>query len=155
MILIFDISYMPFQIIIHVVTLIFALFFLVGFKTRASNILLWLLVLSLHNRNVLILNSGDDLLRMLLFWSIFMPVGDRFSLDSANQSSIPQCISSPRHCFITSTFLSSLWLLISFLAANRYLSLASACYILQLAAVFWVGYLLKTGVKNKKKNKIK
>lgn len=34
---------------------------------------LWLCICSLHYRNPLILDSADDLLRVLLFWDIFLP----------------------------------------------------------------------------------
>jgi len=30
--------------------------------------------------------GGDDLLRLLLFWSLFLPLGRRFSLDSVRQA---------------------------------------------------------------------
>jgi hypothetical protein len=50
-----------------------AIGFLVGYKTKASNFVLWLLTVSLHNRNVFVLQAGDDLLRMLLFWGMFLP----------------------------------------------------------------------------------
>ncbi|MGZ4099600.1 MAG: hypothetical protein ACXVNM_12015, partial [Bacteroidia bacterium] len=42
----------------------------------------WFMLLSLHNRNGLILQGGDDLLRMVLFWGIFIPWGARYSCDS-------------------------------------------------------------------------
>lgn len=135
-----------------------AIFYLVGFKTRASNLLLWLLILSLHNRNVLVLNSGDDFLRMLLFWSIFMPVGERFSVDAASQTAVPQCMSLSfylLYCyFIRGKKMGEeqengkqVPELIYLVATNRYLSFTSVCFLLQIMAIFWVGYLLKTGLE--------
>ena len=42
-----------------------ALLFLVGYRTKWVTPLLFLLVVSLHNRNSLVLNGGDHLLRLL------------------------------------------------------------------------------------------
>src|SRR6185295_12584290 len=54
---------------------------LIGYRTTLFTFLCWFLLLSLHNRNGLILQGGDDLLRMVLFWSMFIPWGERYSCD--------------------------------------------------------------------------
>jgi len=59
-----------------------ALALLVGYRTRLAVLLSWLLLVSLHARNPLVLNGGDSLLRRLLFWGIFLPLGTRWSLDA-------------------------------------------------------------------------
>ena len=59
----------------------FAVMLLVGYRTRLACILSWLMMISLHNRNYLLLNSGDFSLRMLLFWGMFLPLGARASVD--------------------------------------------------------------------------
>ena len=63
-----------------------ALALLVGYRTRAVTLVSWLLLLSLHARNPMVLNAGDSLLRMLLFWSVFLPLGARWSVDAARQA---------------------------------------------------------------------
>lgn len=55
----------------------------IGFKTRMSLIGIFLLTISVHNRNWLVQNGGDDVLRVLLFFSIFLPLNKKRSLDSA------------------------------------------------------------------------
>lgn len=68
-----------FLMVVHLVvtaTLIF------GFRSRTSAFLTWILLLSLHNRAPLVLNGGDVLIRSLLFWSMFLPVGETWSLDA-------------------------------------------------------------------------
>ncbi len=55
---------------------------IVGYKTNITAFLLWIFTVSLHNRNLFILQSGDDLLRLTLFWGIFIPWGHKFSLDA-------------------------------------------------------------------------
>ncbi|OYR43122.1 HTTM domain-containing protein, partial [Halorubrum sp. Hd13] len=58
----------------------FALALLVGYRTRAVTLVSWLLLLSVQARNPMVLNAGDSLLRMLLFWSVFLPLGARWSV---------------------------------------------------------------------------
>ena len=55
---------------------------LLGYKTRITTVLLWLFTISLHNRNIYILQAGDDLLRLTLFWGIFLNWGSHYSIDS-------------------------------------------------------------------------
>ncbi|MBL7931800.1 MAG: HTTM domain-containing protein [Bacteroidia bacterium] len=71
-----------FQLILFVLHFICALGVLFGFRTRLSTMLTWLLTISLHNRNIFILQSGDDLLRMVLFWGLFLPWNQVYSLDA-------------------------------------------------------------------------
>lgn len=59
-----------------------ALALLVGWQTRWSSFLAWLGVLSLHNRNPLILDLGDDYFRLALFWGLILPWGAACSLDA-------------------------------------------------------------------------
>jgi hypothetical protein len=56
--------------------------FMVGFKTRASGIFCFILLVSLQTRNYAILNSGDTLMRCLLFPLMFSPVGRKYSVDA-------------------------------------------------------------------------
>lgn len=54
---------------------------LLGYRTRLATVVCWVLTLSLQNRNPMVLTGGDTLLRCLLFWACFMPLGARWSLD--------------------------------------------------------------------------
>jgi uncharacterized membrane protein YphA (DoxX/SURF4 family) len=58
---------------------------LMGYKTRLFSILSWILLVSLQNRNTLILQGGDDELRLLLFWGIFLPWGNFYSFDARKE----------------------------------------------------------------------
>ena len=64
----------------------FALALLVGYRTRLVTLVSWLLLLSLHARNPMVLNAGDNLLLMLLFWSLFLPLGARWSVDAVRRA---------------------------------------------------------------------
>jgi hypothetical protein len=60
--------------------------FTVGLFTRTSSILLFLLVLSFHERNQEVLNAGDTVLRTQLFLFMFAPAGAALSLDSLRRN---------------------------------------------------------------------
>jgi hypothetical protein len=55
---------------------------LVGYQTRWVTAASWLLLLSLHGRNPLLLQGGDVLLRCLLFWAMFVPLSAWWSVDA-------------------------------------------------------------------------
>ncbi|MEZ6094117.1 MAG: HTTM domain-containing protein [Pirellulaceae bacterium] len=61
--------------------LITAIAFTVGFATRWANVICLILVWSLQMRNPLITTGGDVLLRTLLIWSMFLPMGAAASVD--------------------------------------------------------------------------
>ena len=54
---------------------------LIGFKTKVATAFTWALTISLHLRNPTVLDSGDTLLVLLLFWGMLLPLGRRFSVD--------------------------------------------------------------------------
>jgi len=76
-------AWVIFLFLIHMLS---AIFFTLGFKTRYANLALWILIVSLHNRNPLILNGGDTVARMLLFWSLFLPLGSKYSIDKKQKA---------------------------------------------------------------------
>jgi hypothetical protein len=59
-----------------------AVTFLLGVSTHLSTLVNWFLLVSLHVRNPLIQHYGDQILAMLLFWGIFLPLGARWSVDA-------------------------------------------------------------------------
>lgn len=73
-----------FQAALFIIAGAFALALTLGYRTRLMTFVSWLLLISLHNRNYLILSAGDTVLRQLLFWSWFLPLGAHFSLDRAS-----------------------------------------------------------------------
>ncbi len=58
-----------------------------GYRTRLATIASWVLLTSLHNRSPLLTDGGDTLLRWLLLWSMFLPLGARFSVDARRRGS--------------------------------------------------------------------
>ncbi len=65
----------------------------IGYRTRLFTILSWVMLVSLQNRNPMILQGGDDLLRMVLFWAMFIPWGSYFSVDSLTATRKPSSYS--------------------------------------------------------------
>jgi hypothetical protein len=78
------------QVVLSVLTGIAALALLVGYRTRIAVAASLLLVLSVHARNPLVLNAGDSLLRQLLFWGLFLPLDERWSLDARRRDRTPR-----------------------------------------------------------------
>lgn len=83
------------QLILFLFAFFCAAMLFIGYRTRLFTVLSWLMLLSLHNRNTLILQGGDDLLRMVLFWSMFIPWGARYSCDSLLSRGKPQELPAP------------------------------------------------------------
>lgn len=50
-----------------------------GYRTRLFTFICWVFLTSLQNRNPFILQGGDDLLRLILLWGLFLPWGERYS----------------------------------------------------------------------------
>jgi predicted DCC family thiol-disulfide oxidoreductase YuxK len=74
------------QAALFVLAGIFAFALLIGYRTRLATLVSWLLLISLHSRNPMVLQGGDVLFRLLLFWALFLPLGARYSVDSALDS---------------------------------------------------------------------
>jgi hypothetical protein len=55
---------------------------LVGFRTRWAAILNFIIVLSIHERNVYVLTGADTVLRVLCFWMMFLPLAQHYSIDA-------------------------------------------------------------------------
>jgi len=56
--------------------------FLVGYRTRVFHLLSLVLVTSLHARNLLAELPSDVALHWFLVWTLFLPLGSRFSVDA-------------------------------------------------------------------------
>ena len=103
------------QICLIALQFLFAITLFFGFYSRTSAFLIYLLYISLHNRNIFILQAGDDLLRLSLLACSLLPIGARFALDTRKS---------------TSVFISS--------GANLF-------YLVLIASVYIFTVLLKTG----------
>lgn len=110
----------PVQGLLFGVAALAAVGMLVGWHTRLMTVLVWLLTVSLQWRNPTLLNGGDMLLRVLLFWSLFLPLGAVASVDRM-RGRVPAS-KSPVH-----------------------ISVASVAFFLQIAFMYWFTAVLKSG----------
>lgn len=72
-----------FQLLLLLAQALAALALIVGLRSRWAALTAWVLSVSLANRNPLLLGVGDVLMLCLLFWSLWLPVGARWSVDHA------------------------------------------------------------------------
>jgi predicted DCC family thiol-disulfide oxidoreductase YuxK len=59
---------------------------LIGYRTRLAQIVSWVCLVSLDARIVLLENGGDVVMNVLCLWTLFLPLGERFSIDSLLRS---------------------------------------------------------------------
>lgn len=98
---------------------------LVGWRTRLATIVSWGLLAALHTRNPVVLHGADQETRLLLFWSMFLPLGARFSLDGLAAHRVAGGLPRPK----------------------RVVSFGTAGMLLQIACLYWFAVLLKNGVE--------
>ena len=63
---------------------------LLGYHTRLMTVLAFIFVVSLDMRNILVLSHADLLFRLLLLWAIFLPLGERWSIDAVHRERSPR-----------------------------------------------------------------
>jgi len=120
------------QLMLILIAFWFAVSMLLGYRTRLAAVMSWLLLLSLDSRNPAILASGDVLLRCMLFWSLFLPLGARASLDRLLQLPASEPISkSPGETAVSSS-------------GNLVINVASCGLLMQLAMMYFFSALFKT-----------
>ena len=71
-----------FALIVALIGLITSLFLIIGWRTKISLFVTWVVIMSFHARFPLVNHGGDNLLRMILFWSFFLPINSYYSVDS-------------------------------------------------------------------------
>jgi hypothetical protein len=111
-----------FQVLLFVIAAVFALMLLIGWRTRIATVASWYLLDSLHRRRFLFLDGGDLALRLVLFWSIFLPLGARYAMDARRRARTGPSLEH-----------------------GTVLSAASAALLLQVAYIYFFGGVLKAG----------
>lgn len=71
----------PFELILFLIAIIAGFSLIVGYRTLLATIISWILLISVHNRSPIILQGGDVIFRVVLFWCMFLPLGKYFSVD--------------------------------------------------------------------------
>lgn len=99
-----------------------AVMMIVGWRTRLATLGSWAVLASLHSRNPLVLNAGDQLLLLLLLWCALLPTGRVWSIDRVVRGEE----SGERDL-------------------KPEFSIATAGLLFQIAATYFVSAVLKTG----------
>ena len=67
---------------IFVATAIASVLMMIGWRTRLATIVTFVLLFSIQTRNPVLNHNGDVLMRLLLMWGMFLPLGSYLSLDA-------------------------------------------------------------------------
>ena len=68
------------------VGLIFSIFLIIGFKTKLSQVVCAIIIISIHNRAIILENAGDLMFNNILILTLFLPLGVSFGIDSLRKS---------------------------------------------------------------------
>ncbi len=72
-----------FQGVLFLLAAASAVAMLFGYRSRLATVASWVLLISVHNRNPLLIFAADDVLRAVMFWAMFLPLGAAYSVDRA------------------------------------------------------------------------
>ena len=98
---------------------------ILGWHTRWATLVSWLLLISIHARNPMVLNGGDIYLRCILFWMLFLPTGHRWSMDAKQGR-------GDHYSWMTS------------IKGNSIFGMSALVVLLQICYVYWFAALPKT-----------
>ncbi|MBS1637237.1 MAG: hypothetical protein JST26_15060 [Bacteroidetes bacterium] len=102
-----------FEAFLFILNALCVLCLLIGYRTRLFTFICWIFLVSLQNRNPFILQGGDELLRLAIFWGMFLPWGERYAVQTPTKRD------------------------------NDYFSFANLGYIILVASVYFFSALLK------------
>ncbi len=108
------------QILLFLLCALAGLALAIGYRTWTATLVCWLVVVSVHNRNDVVVDGCDMMHRLLLFWSLFQPLGTLWSVDAFRRGSV-----LPSRPWVYNA--------------------ASAALTVQMASVYFFAALLKTG----------
>src|SRR5687768_5150911 len=127
--------------------LVFTLFAL-GWKTRITHFLSLVAICSLHNRLALFEDGSEVTTRLLTFWTLFLPLGARFSLDALREPTRPEPELRPAISLAVPAILLQIALLYTFNVLHKsgdtWRSGSAVHYVLhQDRIVSWLGWKIR------------
>ena len=72
--------------IVFIIGILFSISLMIGYKSKLSHLITAIIIISIHSKEVVVGNSGDTFLNAMLIWTLFLPLGKSFSLDSLIKS---------------------------------------------------------------------
>ncbi|KYR01403.1 hypothetical protein DLAC_01993 [Tieghemostelium lacteum] len=135
-----------FQLFLFLIHLVFGVMLLIGYRTRLFACLCWFMTISLQAYVGIIGHGGDVYFRMMLFFLIFLPCGQLYSVDSATFSTEklkkPDSQSEITH---QNQYKKSKSSKIDNPNRYRYLSFATVGILIQMGCLYVASYFHKTG----------
>jgi predicted DCC family thiol-disulfide oxidoreductase YuxK len=110
---------------------------LVGFRTRLFHVLSFVMTTSLHSRILFAENGGAVALGAVVFWTAFLPLGRRFSVDALLSSLRARPDETPRDLAPSRRPVAD---------ARPIVSLAVLALLLQLGVIYAFNYVHKSGM---------
>lgn len=98
---------------------LFAVMLVLGLRTRIASVASFIMLVSLQNRNPLLLQGGDNLMLLMVFWGCFLPWGQRMAIDAS-------MVKKPTK-------------------NNQLLNVVTVAFVIQVLSVYFFSALLKTG----------
>ena len=123
-----------FQVLLFALHALAAIALMVGYRTRLATVLCWYLCHSLMLRNYLVNNGGDNVLVCMLFWCMFLPWGERASLDAlarTHSDPPPQSVFSVASVGLINQVVLIYWVSVYFKMESTWLSGQAVYYALQ------------------------
>lgn len=71
------------QLLMFYSSLLCGFLLLIGWRVSQMKFLVWIFLVSTQNRLMIGASGGDDLIAGMFFWCLFLPIGERWSLDAA------------------------------------------------------------------------
>jgi predicted DCC family thiol-disulfide oxidoreductase YuxK len=109
--------------------------FLIGYRTRLFHLLSFAMTTSLHNRVLAAENWGGVAIGVLMVWTAFLPLGRRFSVDAIRASLRARPDETP----------AELGAGVPPPDERQTTSLAALGLLLQIAAIYWLNFVHKSG----------
>lgn len=110
------------QAILFLIAGLLACALLIGYRTRLATVGCWLFWVSLDVRNFHIFTGGDMLVRAVLFWSMFLPLGARYSVEHAWSHQDPE-------------------------SSKTIVSAGTIAFTVQILVLYWASVVAKSGVE--------
>ncbi|MCS6902133.1 MAG: HTTM domain-containing protein [Myxococcales bacterium] len=112
-------------------------FYIVGYRTKVAQVVSFVLYTSLNARNHFVENGGCVMVALVACWSMFLPLGDRFSIDAVLKSlrarrDLTAASLNDREGIRPNT--------------SPHVTLVALCFLLQIAVCYFFNTVHKNGV---------
>jgi hypothetical protein len=77
-----SIAYTPLAVLFFMLWIFVLICLILGYRVRLMAVLNFIIMLSVHERNVYVLTGADTAMRVMSFWMMFVPLGQHYSLDA-------------------------------------------------------------------------